>query len=356
MGEMDGNNSSEPTTLQIDILPLSFPGDQVETKKRVRIVRPYPFTFATFAKARWLGRSLLDVYADEFGAYPRVYYRTAIEEGRILVNGKKVDCEYNIKGNDELAHIVHRHEPVVSISQVREGQKIDSKPFISVVYEDDNIIAVDKPSAIPIHPCGSYNFNSLFHVLEDQDEALKDNLYNVHRLDRLTSGLTVIAKNTETAKVLGKSIMDREHCQKVYLARVKGKFPMNVSKNETLGRVVENTVPVYGEWQCPDDANRNETPATCYYISSSVGEVERNMSLSDVFDNKVDVSALMQNGTIENSTWINLSVPCEIVDPKNGICKAGRGKPAQTSFAVVRYDKETDSTVVLAKPMTGEYV
>ena len=131
---------------------------------------------------------------------------------------------------------------------------------------------------------------------------------------------------------------------------------MNVSKNDTLERIVENTVPVYGEWQCHDDVNKNETPATCYYISSSDGEVERNKTLSDVFENKVDISALMQDGTIENSTWINLSVPCEIVDPKNGICEAGKGKPAQTSFAVVRYDEETDSTVVLAKPMTGEFM
>lgn len=39
---------------------------------RIRIVKPYPYTFATFAKARWIGRTVLDVYHTEFGAYPKV--------------------------------------------------------------------------------------------------------------------------------------------------------------------------------------------------------------------------------------------------------------------------------------------
>jgi hypothetical protein len=40
--------------------------------KRIRIVKPYPYTFATFAKERWIGRTVLDVYHDEFGSYPKV--------------------------------------------------------------------------------------------------------------------------------------------------------------------------------------------------------------------------------------------------------------------------------------------
>ena len=42
--------------------------------RRVRVVHPYPYTFATFAKSRWLGRPLIDVYYDEFGSYPKSYY------------------------------------------------------------------------------------------------------------------------------------------------------------------------------------------------------------------------------------------------------------------------------------------
>ena len=111
-------------------------GNFDKKKKRIRVVKPYPYTFATFAKGRWLNRPILDVYNEEFGSYPKVriyayskqnfelsytlsltsyyikcYYESAIKEGRILVSGKQVQHDYKIKGGDELSHIVHRHEP-----------------------------------------------------------------------------------------------------------------------------------------------------------------------------------------------------------------------------------------------------
>lgn len=43
-----------------------------KNQKRIRVVKPYPFTFATFAKGRWLNRPILDVYNEEFGSYPKV--------------------------------------------------------------------------------------------------------------------------------------------------------------------------------------------------------------------------------------------------------------------------------------------
>ena len=100
---------------------------------------------------RWYGRTILDIYHKEFGSYPISYYEAAIKEGRILVNNKKVGCDYEIKGNDELVHIVHRHEPAVAICSAEKGK--DTMPYIRVVHEDEDVIVVDKPSTIPVHPC-----------------------------------------------------------------------------------------------------------------------------------------------------------------------------------------------------------
>jgi 23S rRNA-/tRNA-specific pseudouridylate synthase len=338
--------------VQIDILPLKFPGDDVNTNNRVRVVRPYPFTFATFAKERWLGRTVLDIYSKEFGSYPTCYYKTAINEGRILVNGEKIDCEYKVKGNDELAHVVHRHEPVVAISPSIAGST-SQKPYIHIVHEDGNIIVVDKPSTLPVHPCGGYNLNSLFNILADQCPELKDNLFTVHRLDRLTSGLTIIAKNTETAKILGKCITDRDNCHKVYLARVKGKFPLQAPSASRLTIEKSTVFPLNGEWFCPENEDKHGTAATCFWMSDKSGKADAEKSLTDVFENRTDISKLREDGTADDSLWLNLSVPVEIIDPKKGVCKAGNGKVAQTAFTVVGYDEETDSTLVLAKPMTG---
>ena len=53
---------------------------------------------------------------------------------------------------------------------------------IDIIYEDDNIIAVDKPPSIPVHEAGNYKFNTLIGIL-DKEYGYK-NLKNVHRLDR----------------------------------------------------------------------------------------------------------------------------------------------------------------------------
>ena len=70
-GEEENGNTNEGNDqrVAIEIVPLNqFDGDT----RRIRIVKPYPFTFATFAKARWVNRSVLDVFHEEFGSYPRV--------------------------------------------------------------------------------------------------------------------------------------------------------------------------------------------------------------------------------------------------------------------------------------------
>ena len=82
------------------------------------------------------------------GSYPRSYYESAIKAGRILVSGTKVDCDYKIKGGDELTHTVHRHEPAVGLTDM------SSNDPVRIVNENEILVAVDKPATLPIHPCG----------------------------------------------------------------------------------------------------------------------------------------------------------------------------------------------------------
>ncbi len=158
--------------VQIDILPLEI-NQRKETdhqqstkdKRRIRVVRPYPFTYATFSKARWTNRTLLEVYCTEFGSYPKSYYEEAIRNGRITVSGKKVEVDYKVKGGDELCHVVHRHEPAVAICEdtVEDSDEniiftSSSKslkattPCVRIIHEDEDLIVVDKPSTVPVHP------------------------------------------------------------------------------------------------------------------------------------------------------------------------------------------------------------
>ena len=151
----------------------------------------------------------MDVFSTEFGAYSADYYRDAIVTGRIVVNNKKVSTDYLLKNGDVICHTVHRHEPPV--------------PYfpICVVGETDELIAVNKPSSIPVHTCGAYRYNSLEMILKV--ECGFQNLCLIHRLDRVTSGIVLLAKRKEAAARLSESLR-QGGVHKVYLAEVEGQW------------------------------------------------------------------------------------------------------------------------------------
>jgi len=110
------------------------------------------------------------VYSSEFKAYSLAYYKNAIKTGKIHVNKKIVDLQYKLRGTDRIVHEVLRQETPV----------LEELP--TILHEDENFIAVNKPSSLPVHPCGNFCFNTLHKLLEL--EMGYKNLNTVHRLDR----------------------------------------------------------------------------------------------------------------------------------------------------------------------------
>ena len=90
---------------------------------------------------------------NEFLGFSEEYYRKAIEDGRILVNNKKVELDYILKMNDKIEHKAEKREPGV----------FDFK--LVKVYEDDDYLVIDKPPSIPVHICGNYVYNSIINIL-----------------------------------------------------------------------------------------------------------------------------------------------------------------------------------------------
>jgi len=176
----------------------------------LRKVYPYYFTFTTFTKGRWVGEKILDVFAREFRAHPVEEYERCILDGTLTVNYEQVDTEYRLRHNDLLANIVHRHEtPVLS------------KP-IEVVHLSEELVVLDKPCSLPVHPCGRYRHNTVVFILA-KEYNLK-NLRTIHRLDRLTSGLLMFGRNPRKAREMEQQIRNRQ-VLKEYVCRVEGEFP-----------------------------------------------------------------------------------------------------------------------------------
>lgn len=376
---------TRPDVNEEAIQNLQFHVEHLSGKQWLLHLDPYAYTFESFAKSRWTDRSILDVYADEFKAYPSSYYKEAIQQGRIQVMHKNspspvtVCCDYKIQGSDALTHTVHRHEPSVMIHN-------DQSPFISIVGETEDILAVDKPATLPVHPCGGYHQNSLIPLLErtlyNEHEDGK-NLFTIHRLDRLTSGLVILAKRSEVARTWAQAISKREACTKLYLARVKGKFPSNLK----FPRITTDP-PENGEWTslaCDGTVESlRKRHAHGYWVTlqspNSNGDQNSStlsdMSLVEYRATAVDVETWLSSLTgsddsftqSKNDTimpWLHVACPVRVVDFKDGGCESGTFndieddvyrrtvKPAQTSFAVIRYDAESDSTIVLCRPSTG---
>jgi 23S rRNA-/tRNA-specific pseudouridylate synthase len=260
-----------------------------------------------------------------------------------------------------LTHTVHRHEPGVAVYS-------NDSPFVRVVEETDDVLVVDKPGTLPVHACGGYHVQSLMNILEPFGK-----LYTIHRLDRLTSGLVILGKNSKVAQEWGKCIMDR-NCRKIYLARVAGKFPLKCPAG--VSRLDSPEALSNGEWTNLEAETSEERVVIArkrnahgYWITDMSGSVQKDVTHQHLFDSPKDedvwLESLKENTTVSQLSWFNLACPTRIAQPKDGICEAGTFddldtetyiktvKPAETAFGVVRYDAETDSTVVLCRPATG---
>ncbi|XP_061708203.1 pseudouridylate synthase RPUSD2-like isoform X2 [Cydia pomonella] len=176
----------------------------------LRKVYPYYFTFTTFTKGRWVGEKILDVFAREFRAHPAAEYERCIRAGTLTVNYERVDPEYRLKHNDLLANVVHRHETPVLACPLR------------IIHADDELLVLDKPCSLPVHPCGRYRHNTVVFILA-KEYNLK-NLRTIHRLDRLTSGLLLFGRSPKKARQMEHQIRNRQ-VQKEYVCRVDGEFP-----------------------------------------------------------------------------------------------------------------------------------
>jgi tRNA pseudouridine32 synthase len=142
---------------------------------------------------------------------PLEYYKHAIETGHIMVNGKTAPPDTILQNGDIITHTLHRHEPPVTASD------------IGIVSETDELLVINKPAGVPVHPAGRYHFNSVMEILRAQyNDAFNPRPCN--RLDRLTSGLMFVGKTAPATDAFTAQLRTRT-IRKEYIARVIGEFP-----------------------------------------------------------------------------------------------------------------------------------
>ncbi len=169
----------------------------------------------------------IDTYLREIllHRYSRNYIQNAIKQGKVLINGTPVSSNYRIKESDRI---------LINVPEkIRYRAKPENIP-LNIIHEDNDIIVVNKSPGMVVHPaCGNYTgtlVNALLHHYPDLPEPARKSAKNpldssrlgiVHRLDKDTSGVIVVAKNQPALSLVSVQFAKRT-VKKSYLTIVEG--------------------------------------------------------------------------------------------------------------------------------------
>lgn len=161
----------------------------------------------------------LDIFLSEnIENITRSYIKTLIEEEKVLVNKKKQKSGYSLKLNDVIE---------VNIPEGKEADILPEEIDLDIMYEDDDVIIINKKKGMVVHPAnGNYTgtmVNSLMNSHKDKLSSINGVVRPgiVHRIDKDTSGILVVAKNDNAHKNLSDQFKVHSITRK-YIALVKG--------------------------------------------------------------------------------------------------------------------------------------
>src|SRR6266852_1823364 len=181
----------------------------------------FPFTLSTLADDA--GQRLDQYLAAKLPEVSRSRLQQLIEKGEVLVNEAAAKASLRLKGDETITVTGPPHAPPL--------RAIAEEIALDIVYEDDDLAIVNKPAGMMVHAGAGATedarnrgtlVNALLHhfgTLSEVGGELRPGI--VHRLDRATSGLMVVAKNDETHRRLAKQFSGRE-VRKTYIALVHG--------------------------------------------------------------------------------------------------------------------------------------
>jgi 23S rRNA pseudouridine1911/1915/1917 synthase len=161
----------------------------------------------------------LDKYlAQVLPQFSRAYLQRLIEQGRVLVNGLKAKASQRLTMSDR----VTVHLPP------SPGRPLPESIPLAVIYEDEDIVVIDKPAGLTVHPAPGHPNHTLVNAilahcpgLTMSNDVMRPGI--VHRLDKDTSGLIVIAKNDSAREYLAAQFKNRT-VNKRYLVLVRGRL------------------------------------------------------------------------------------------------------------------------------------
>lgn len=170
-----------------------------------------------------------------FSDYSRSQIKQLLDGGNITVNGKTEKAKYKVKSGD----VIRLEEPETKTLELRpENIPLD------IVYEDDDVIVINKPQGMVVHPAPGHDEHTLVNALlyhcplSTINGTFRPGI--VHRIDKDTSGLLMVAKNDKAHRSLAKQLKDKTNIRE-YVALVHGRIAEDVGTiNAPIGRSLKD--------------------------------------------------------------------------------------------------------------------
>lgn len=175
------------------------------------------------------------VCSEIFSDYSRSQIKQLLDGGNITVNGKTEKAKYKVKSGD----VIRLEEPETKTLELRpENIPLD------IVYEDDDVIVINKPQGMVVHPAPGHDEHTLVNALlyhcplSTINGTFRPGI--VHRIDKDTSGLLMVAKNDKAHRSLAKQLKDKTNIRE-YVALVHGRIAEDEGTiNAPIGRSLKD--------------------------------------------------------------------------------------------------------------------
>ena len=183
---------------------------------------------ATMRLDRWIKNNI--------GKYPQSLLEKSIRKGKIKLNKKKTNSSYKLKIGDEVSFYNFNYE----FKKIKTNRYTPSKKNLdenekSLIEDNDQFIIINKKAGVSVQG-GTKSKNNLIDIFSNSNLFKDTKPYSVHRLDKETSGVMIIAKNYNSAKLLT-SLFRLRKVHKTYLAICHGTFKNK--KGEIRGNLVK---------------------------------------------------------------------------------------------------------------------
>jgi len=168
---------------------------------------PAPITYKLTVKKRFENLSIIDFFLKAIPRSNAEIWEEKIITKNLKINDKFINKNYIVKAGDIA---IHTSDPKI---------EPEINPQIQLIYDDDELMVINKPSPLPVHASGRFVRNTLIHILEIAFPNQEFKL--LHRIDANTTGIVVLAKNKIAANFIREQF-ENKSIKKQYIALIEG--------------------------------------------------------------------------------------------------------------------------------------